>query len=65
MGHNQAHYDGLADEVVIYKQDGAALNETRIPYTIFVFKVMRLCSTLLEADALVFHIMERTSGKLS
>jgi hypothetical protein len=54
IGHHLAVYVPTTDEVVYYKQDGETLQENRISYTEFVFKVLQIFS-VVELAALYFH----------
>ncbi|MGH7772382.1 MAG: hypothetical protein ACREQA_09095 [Candidatus Binatia bacterium] len=54
IGHHSAVYAAQTDEVIYYEQEGEALQETRMSYTEFVFKVLQIYSAV-ELAALYFH----------
>lgn len=54
IGHHSASYDSKTDEVVYYSHGEPALEERRLPYTEFAYKVLSIYSAL-ELAAHYFH----------
>ena len=54
IGHHSASYDSKTDEVVYYSHGEPALEEKRLPYTEFAYKVLSIYSAL-ELAAHYFH----------
>jgi len=57
IGHHSAIYDMRTDEVVYYKQQGRTLQETRVSYTVFAYKLLQIYSAV-ELAALYFHALQ-------
>jgi hypothetical protein len=62
IGHNAAHYDVAADEIVCVKAKGAALQEWRISYTDFCYKMLELVSATYFSEGFFRAALQRTNG---
>ena len=64
IGHNSARYDAATDQVLLYKQRGANLEETSLSYTEFASKVLDVGSLLLELSLVAFCLVEANNGRV-
>ncbi|HEY0469917.1 MAG TPA: hypothetical protein VGC79_37280 [Polyangiaceae bacterium] len=64
IGHNSARYDAATDQVLLYKQRGANLEETSLSYTEFASKVLDVGSLLLELNLVAFWLVEANNGRV-
>jgi hypothetical protein len=62
IGHNAAHYDVAADEIVCVKAKGATLQEWRISYTDFCYKMLELASATYFSEGVLREALKRGSG---
>jgi hypothetical protein len=62
IGHNAAHYDVATDEIVCVKAKGAALQEWRISYTDFCYKMLDLVSATYFSEAFLRAALRQTTG---
>ncbi|MFO1076451.1 MAG: hypothetical protein U1E73_01855 [Planctomycetota bacterium] len=65
VGHNSARYAADKDDVVIAKQVGDVIQESRLTYTEFVDKVLDIASTLMDLHVVAFWILDANKGALT
>jgi hypothetical protein len=65
VGHHSAHYIVGSDEIAYVKADDAALNEIRLPFTIFVSKVFDTYCAFERAATFFQFLFLAGGGKLS
>ena len=65
VGHHSAHYIVSSDEIAYVKADDAALNEVRLPFTVFVSKVFDTYCAFERAATFFQFLFLAGGGKLS
>ena len=65
VGHHSAHYIVGSDEIAYVKADDAALNEVRLPFTVFVSKVFDTYCAFERAAVFFQFLLLAGGGKLS